>query len=262
MPSRAPELIRSIFSEETAFTLAIAILVLGLVFAYLTWRWTHRLFEKIGINDAVEGTSFERTAQGLGTSTAGILGQIMAIFVYSLAIILAFNVAQVFDTTLFWPRVTNFLPRLFIALVAIIVGLLAGEKGQLFAQERLQSIKLPEVSVIPILVKYSIYYIALLIALAQLGVATAALLVLLGAYAFGVVFLGGLAFKDLLSAAAAGIYLLLNEPYSIGDEVRIDETRGIVQEVDMFVTHVETDGEEYIIPNQQVLREGVVRIRK
>ncbi|MFC7074011.1 mechanosensitive ion channel domain-containing protein [Halovenus rubra] len=253
--------IRDVFSKETAFTFAVGILLIGLVVSYLVWRWTHRFFERMDINDAVEGTSFERTAQGMGTSTAGIIGSMLAAFAYILALIIAFNVAQISDTALFWARVANYLPRLFIALVAIIVGLLAGEKGQLLVQERLQSIKLPEAAIIPVLVKYSIYYIAGLISLAQLGVATAALLVLLGAYAFGLVFLGGLAFRDLLAGAAAGVYLLLHEPYSIGDEVRIEETRGIVQEVDMFVTHVETDGEEYIIPNQQILRDGVVRIR-
>ena len=257
-----PDSIRSLFSEETAFTLAIGILVIGLVLAYLTWRWTHQVLEQTGVNDAVEGTSFERTARRFGTSTAGILGTLVAIFVYALAMILAFNVAQVFDTTLFWSQVTNFLPQVFVALLALIVGLLAGEKGQLFVQERLQSIKLPDVAVIPVLVKYSIYYIAVLIALAQLGIATEALLILLAAYAFGVVFLCGIAFKDLLTAAAAGIYLLLHEPYAIGDEVRIDDRRGVVQEVDMFVTHVEANGEEYIIPNQQVLRSGVVRVRE
>jgi small-conductance mechanosensitive channel len=85
---------------------------------------------------------------------------------------------------------------------------------------------------------------------------------LLAAYAFGVVFLGGIAFKDMLAASAAGVYLLLAEPYVIGDEVEIDGKRGIVQEVDMFVTHVESDGEEYIIPNQRVMRSGIVRIRE
>jgi small-conductance mechanosensitive channel len=94
-----------------------------------------------------------------------------------------------------------------------------------------------------------------------LGVETMALLILLAAYAFGLVFLVGLAMKDLLSASAAGLYLLLTEPYSIGDEVIIDDQQGIVQEVDMFVTHVESDGKEHIIPNQRVMRSGIVRVR-
>ena len=67
--------------------------------------------------------------------------------------------------------------------------------------------------------------------------------------------------KDLLSSAAAGIYLLLTEPYSIGDEVEIDGARGVVQEVDVFATTVENDGEEYVIPNRKVLREGAMRVR-
>ena len=29
----------------------------------------------------------------------------------------------------------------------------------------------------------------------------------------------------------------------------------------MFVTHVESDGEEYIIPNKRVFNTGIVRIR-
>jgi small-conductance mechanosensitive channel len=257
-----PDIIRSVFSEETAFSLAVGILIIGLVLSYTVWRWTHKFLAKWGINDAVEGTTFDRTAQRFGSSTAGVIGTLLAIFVYTGAIIVAFHVAQLFDAELFWSRLTKFVPRLFIAVLALIVGLLAGDKAHLAIQEQLQSVKLPETAVIPKLVKYSIFYIAALIALAQLGVATAALLVLLAAYAFGLVFLGGIAFKDLLAASAAGIYLLLAEPYSIGDEVRIDEKRGIVQEVDMFVTHIEADGEEYIIPNQQVFRSGIIRIRE
>jgi small-conductance mechanosensitive channel len=127
--------------------------------------------------------------------------------------------------------------------------------------ERLSSVKLPEVTLIPALVKYSVFYVAGLLALAQLGVATAALLVLLAAYTFGVVFVGGLACKDILTSATAGIYLLLSQPYTIGDEVRIDDHRGIVQEMDVFVTLIESDDEEYLIPNRLVFRRGIVRVR-
>ena len=257
-----PDLIRSLFSQETAFTLAIAILIVGVVLSYLVWRWTHLLLERTGIKSAIEGTTFERTAQRFGTSTAGILGLLLAGFVYAGTLIVAFHITRLLNVELFWSRITGYLPRFFIAVLAIVIGLIVGEKLELVIQERLQSVKLPETSVIPKLVKYSIFYIAALIALAQIGVATTALLVLLAAYAFGVVFLGGLAFKDLLMASAAGIYLLLSEPYTIGDEIRVDEKRGIVQEVDVFVTRIESEDEEFVIPNQQVFRSGVVRIRE
>lgn len=253
--------IRDVISAETAFTLAVTVLVLGLVVAYLVWRWTHSLFRRTGLDDIVEGTTIERGARRFGTSTAGIVGGLLAVSVYGVAVLFAFNIAQVFDTSVFWERLAALLPKLLVAAFAVIVGFIVGDKAELVVQERLRSVKLPEASVLPRLVKYSIYYIAALIALAQVGVATTALLVLLTAYVFGVVLLAAVAFKDLLAAGAAGIYLLLNEPYSIGDEIRVDGRRGVVQEMTIFVTHVEADGEEHIVPNSEVFQGGIVRIR-
>jgi len=256
-----PELIRRLFSREAAFAVSIAILFLGLVLSYVVWRYTNSLFGDAGVNTAVEGTPFERTAQRFGTSTVGIVSSLAAIFVYVGAVILALNISQLFTAISLWSRLVAFLPNLFIAVFALIVGFIAGDKARLSVSEKLRSVKLPQAELLPELVKYSIVFLAALVALGQLSVATEALLILLAAYAFGLVFLCGLAFKHLLSAGAAGLYLVLTQPYSIGDEVRIEDQRGIVQEVDLFVTHIESDGEEYIVPNNKVFTAGIVRIR-
>jgi small-conductance mechanosensitive channel len=256
-----PRFIRRLFSEEAAFAFSAAILVVGLVAAYLTWRRTRRALTDSSFAGAVEGTPFERTIRAVGFSTIGLIALLVAVFVYVLAVVLALNAVQLLDIQLFWTRLTGYLPRLLIAALVVIVGVTAGYRAELAVDERLRSVKLPEVAFLGDLVKYSVFYVAALVALAQVGVSTDALLVLLGAFAFGLVFLGGLAFRNLLAAAAAGVYLLLTEPYAIGDEVRIDDRRGIVQEVDVFVTRVEAEGEEYIIPNQEVFQSGVVRVR-
>ncbi|QSG08142.1 mechanosensitive ion channel domain-containing protein [Halapricum desulfuricans] len=257
-----PTLVRALFSERGAVAAAVLVLVIGAIVGYLVWRGTRNFLCRQGVDDAVEGTLFERTANNVGLSTVGILSLLAAIAVYFLSVLLALHVARLIDTEFFWIRFTTLLPRLFVAALAVILGLVVGDKAKLVVSDRLKSVKLPEVSIIPELVKYSIFYIAALIALGQLGVTTAALLVLLAVYAFGLVFLGGLAFKDLLAAGAAGIYLLLSQPYGIGDEVEIDGTRGIVQEINVFVTHIESDEVEYIIPNQRVFKRGIVRIRQ
>ena len=257
-----PEIIRSLFSPEAAFAVSVAVLILGVVVAYLAWSWTHAILDRMGIPDAVEGTPFERSAQGLGTSTAGIIAQLTALFVYVGMVVVALQIAQLLEVQTFWSQITGYLPGLFIAALALIVGLIGGDKAKLYISERLRSIKLPEAELLPILVKYSVLYIAALVALAQIGVATTALLILLGAYSFGLIVLSSLALKDLLAAGAAGVFLLLNQPYTIGDRVRIDDQEGIVQEIDMFVTHVENDDTEFIVPNQKVFRDGVVRVRE
>ena len=248
-------------SAEQNFVLAVLLVGAGLTLGGVTARLVRGVLVAFDVDEAAEGTAFERTARGIGTSTVGLLSQLCALFVFVVAALYALEILQFLPTKQLVAAASWLLPRLFVAMLVLVVGVLVGDKAEIVIGEWLRSIKLPEATIVPRLVKYSILYVATLIALSQLHVATGALLVLLAAYAFGVVFLGGLALKDLLSSAAAGIYLLLTEPYSIGDEVEIDGARGVVQEVDVFATTVENDGEEYVIPNRKVLREGAMRVR-
>jgi len=249
------------YTIDSRFLAAAIVLLVGLIAGFLLGRLIGRLLTAAGIPETVEGTAFERSARGLGTSTVGVLSQLVAFAFYLGATIAAFDMAQIVDMSAVLPFFAAFLPQVFIAVLAVIAGLVLGDKVAVLVGESLRGVKLPEVGIIPTLVKYSVFFVAALIALNQLGVATNALLIMLAAYVFGVVFLGGLAFRDLLAAGAAGVYLLLNQPYSIGDEIRVGNRSGIVQEIDLFVTHVESDDAEYIIPNQQILRDGIVRIR-
>jgi len=256
-----PEQFEGLALDGGNLTLAVALVVGGLaVWGGTVWI-VRRVLLRFGVDEAVEGTAFERAAQGVGSSTVGLVSQVCGVFLLLFGALYVVETLNVAPSRSLVFTVNQFLARLFVAVLVVIVGVLVGDKAEIVVGERLRSVKLPEVTVIPRLVKYSVLYIATLVALSQLRVATGALLIMLAAYAFGLFFLGGLAFKDLLSSAAAGVYLLLVEPYSIGDEVEIDGSRGIVQEMDVFVTLVESDGEEYLIPNRKVLREGATRVR-
>jgi len=242
--------------------LALAVLALGLVLAYLTVVINRRLLRRAGVPEVIEGTAFERTAREFDTSTVRILAKLSSYFILAVAVIVALTVADVNYLEQFWSGVAAFLPRLFVAVIVFIVGIVVGDKAELLVAERLRGIKLPELGVLPPVVKYSIVYVAALIALGQVGVQTIALVVLLAAYAFAVVLFAALATKDLVASAAAGVFLLLRQPYEIGDEVRVAGERGIVQEVDLFVTRIEADGEEHVVPNHSVFRDGIVLIRE
>lgn len=243
------------------YWLALAILVVGVVLAYLVGIIERRLLRRAGIQDAIEGTGFERTARNLGTSTVSIVAKIGSYFVIILSILVALTIAQVPYTTLFWNHVAAFLPRFLFALLVLVIGVVVGDKVELLVAERLRGVKIPEISSLPTLAKWSVFYIAALLALSLVGVPTLALIVLLAAYALALIVIGGLASKDMLSSAAAGVYLLLNQPYGIGDQVRIGDREGVVQEVDILVTHIEGDGKEHVVPNRLVFHEGIVRMR-
>jgi len=241
---------------------ALIVVVVGIIAALLLGTLTKRLLVRAGVPEAIEGTAFERTAREFDTSTVEVLGTLVRFFVLGITFLAVLSVAHVTVAASFWSRTVEFLPRLFLAIVILIVGIVVGDKVKLVVSERLTGIKLPQIGVIPKLAKFTVIYVAVLIALSQLGVATLALVVLLGVYLLALVLLSAIALSDLLKSGAAGAYLLLNQPYVIGDEVEIGEKHGIVQEVNVFVTHVENDGEEFIVPNSTVFEEGVVRIRE
>ena len=247
---------------EDPIVFAVAVLLLGIVVGLIVGRLNKELLTAAGVPGAVEGTPFERSAQSLGTSTVQIVARLSSWFIYGIAALTAIHIAQLLDTEQFWADLTLFVPQVFIAVLVLIIGFVVADKAELAVGEYFRSVKLPEATLVPKLVKYSILYVVFLIALAQVGVNVLALMILLTVYTAGLVIVGGYAFKDFLVSAAVGIYLLLNEPYAIGDRIRIGDRTGIVQEVDVFVTIVESDTEQYVIPNRQVFDNGIVVLRE
>lgn len=250
-----------LLQAQFRYIVAIAIVLAGVIGGALIGRVNERLLTGLGIGDAVEGTSLERTARNFGTSSVNVLARITTWIVVLVAVVIALDFADILSMNLVGVWLAAFLPRIVLAAVALVVGIMAGDKAELLVGERLRGVKVPEISIVPRVTRISIVFVAFLVALGQLGVATGALLLLLAAYAIAIIVFSAVALRFLLASGAAGVYLLLNEPYSIGDEVSIDQHRGIVQEVDLFVTHVENDGTEYIVPNHLVMRDGVTLIR-
>lgn len=238
------------------------VLVLGLIAGYALGKLGKRLLTAAGVPKAVEGTAFERTARSLGTSTVSIVARMASWFIYGVTLVVVIHVLYPLETDWVWQRLIAFLPQLFLAALVLVIGFVVADKAELVVSERLRSVKLPEVTIIPKTVKYSVLYVAFLIALGQVGVRIAALLVLLGVYVLGIVFVVSIAAKDLLSSAAAGIYLLLNQPYVIGDDVKIGDQEGIVQEMDVFVTRLEGDGQEFVVPNSKIFEHGISKRRE
>lgn len=239
----------------------VLVLLVGLISGYILGRFITRILRLMGVQNVVEGTSTERWLQRTGTSTVVVIGRLVSWFVYIGTVLAAFLLLGVIRGDVFWDLATAWLPHLFVAVLILVTGIVVADKIEILVRERLQGIKLPEVSIIPAVVKYSIIFIASLIALGQIGIHTTALLIMLAVYFFGIVLFSAIALQDFLASAAAGIYLLLNEPISIGDEIRLEDAEGIVQEIDIFATRIEGEDREYIVPNRRLLRNGLSRVR-
>jgi small-conductance mechanosensitive channel len=62
-----------------------------------------------------------------------------------------------------------------------------------------------------------------------------------------------LAFQDILKNFIAGIFLLLERPFRLGDEITVDNHTGVVENIEMRTTTLRTsDGEQVLTPNSLV----------
>lgn len=69
----------------------------------------------------------------------------------------------------------------------------------------------------------------------------------------------GFAFKDVLQNLFAGFLILLYRPFHIGDQIKINDFEGTVEEINVRATKIKTyDGERVVIPNNDLYMDAVL----
>lgn len=99
------------------------------------------------------------------------------------------------------------------------------------------------------------YIAAVFIAVVVAGVNVAVLLTTAGAATIAL----GLALQDIMRNVLAGIWLLLEHPFKLGDNITVADQSGVVQTITLRTTTLKTaDGRLAIIPNLSSLTNAVV----
>ncbi|MEM6656273.1 MAG: mechanosensitive ion channel family protein [Planctomycetota bacterium] len=99
------------------------------------------------------------------------------------------------------------------------------------------------------LARWLVLLLAGLMCLGYFGVPTTSFAAVIGAAGLAI----GLAFQGTLSNFAAGAMLLLFRPFKVGDAVNVADQLGIVDEISIFTTIIDTfDNRRIIIPNGSV----------
>jgi small conductance mechanosensitive channel len=106
--------------------------------------------------------------------------------------------------------------------------------------------------------KNIVYYIFLIFvaiaALNKLGVETTSFVAIVGAAGLAV----GLALQGSLSNFAAGVMLILFQPFKVGDEIEAGGASGIVQEIQIFSTiMIAKDKKKVIVPNARIAADKI-----
>jgi small-conductance mechanosensitive channel len=97
--------------------------------------------------------------------------------------------------------------------------------------------------------------VALAATVAGFGVVLAAFATLAGALALAV----GFAAQDLIANFVAGVFIIQDEPFAVGDWIEWDGNSGVVREIQLRVTKLDTfDNELVTVPNSDLANAAVV----
>lgn len=101
----------------------------------------------------------------------------------------------------------------------------------------------------------AVFAIALAATVAGFGIVLAAFATLAGALALAV----GFAAQDLIANFVAGVFIIQDEPFTVGDWIEWDGNSGVVREIQLRVTRLDTfDNELVTVPNSDLANAAVV----
>jgi small-conductance mechanosensitive channel len=153
-------------------------------------------------------------------------------------------------------QIINTIPRLLAALVIFLISIYVARVLRNLLKKVLEKRNAP-VHITKLLIQtvyWAMLVIGLLTALERIFDVTA--------FLAGLGILGltiGFALQDVMKNLAAGIILLIQKPFSLGDEINIEGFDGTILSIDLRATEIETfDGRLVTIPNAAMLTSAIV----
>lgn len=144
-----------------------------------------------------------------------------------------------------------FLPKLIAAIVIFIVGIyVAGLVSKLVDRGlKERELGLEGRKVVTQIVRWTLIVLAVITALQQVDFELTAFVAGLGIVGFTI----GFALQDISENFVAGLLLLLQRPFELGDVVKIEDFRGRITDVNLRATEMATlDGHTVLLPNSLV----------
>jgi len=155
------------------------------------------------------------------------------------------------DTELLTTYAVEYGTAIIGALLVFVIGKMIAKSITKLIRKMMEKNNLdPTVSAFLANIAYGMLFTVVIIAaISTLGVETTSLAAVIAAAGLAI----GLALQGSLSNFAAGVMVIMFRPFKVGDFVEAGGTSGVIEEVNIFTTHMKTgDNRAVIIPNAQI----------
>lgn len=161
--------------------------------------------------------------------------------------------------------------KLIAAIAVLLIGLIAAriiskvikkvlhelELNRILKEQA--GVKLPVEEFVSSLAKYLIYFIAVIWALAELGLQTAILYIILAIFLVILVSFIVLAFKDFIPNITAGFFIHQKNIIKKGDIIKVKDIEGKVISISLVETTIKVNGDTVYIPNSVLTKNEIIK---
>ena len=151
-----------------------------------------------------------------------------------------------------WLWLRESIPQLLGAVAVLVVGVILAKllsKGADRALSRATHIEPTVAKFLSNIIKYALWVVVAVTVLTQFGVQTTSIIAALGGLALAV----GLALQGTLSNVAAGVMILIQRPFRVGEAITAGTVTGTVRSIGLFTTELlQFDGVFVMVPNNEL----------
>ena len=161
----------------------------------------------------------------------------------------------------YWIGFVRLIPDLILAMIELAIGILLAKLVARTIGRAMERSKVDQQATLLLtqIAYYSILAVAVVMALSQIGVNVTALVAGLGIAGFTI----GFALQDVSKNFIAGILLLIQKPFRVGDTIEVSGYTGTVKLIDVRATEMQTtDGRIVIIPSAEVYTSPIVNFSR
>lgn len=240
---------------------AILIFIIGWIVAKIIAKVVKKTLSKIGVDKIGEKLNEIDIVQkaNMDIKISGILSKTLYYFLMILFAVAATSVLGIPEISNLFADIFNFIPRLVVALIVLILGTLIADALRKMIHTGLKSLGVASAGLIASVVFYFLFINIVIVALSQAEINTEFLAqnisIIIGgiiaAFAIGY----GLASKDVMANMIASFYSA--KQFQIGDKITIDNVTGVITDVDKSTLTVKTETGRVMFPLNKAVNQKV-----
>lgn len=241
---------------------ALVLVLLGFVVAKLLDTLLSKLLAKLGLDRLMAGTGLTKMLSRVGIQVpiSTLVGKIVYWFVLLVFLVSAAESLGLERVSATLDMLALYLPKVFGAALVLLAGVLLAQVANGLTRGAAEGIGLEYAAGVARIVQGLVIIISISVAISQLEVKTDLLnhVIVIGLITVGlaVALAMGLGSREIAGQIIAGIYV--RELYQVGQDVRIGDVEGQIEEIGTVKTVLLTDeGELVSLSNRALLEQRV-----